>query len=74
MANRVFRFYLTLTNRECQEYYKGYYTSIKVMSDVGISLQFPAHHIRSFMTSYGVSGRFELHLDENNKFIALRKI
>ncbi len=44
------------------------------MSDVGISLQFPAHHIRSFMTSYGVSGRFELHLDENNKFIALRKI
>ncbi len=44
------------------------------MSDVGISVQFPAHHIRPFVTSLGVKGKFELYLNESNKFIALKKI
>ncbi|MUH71662.1 DUF2835 family protein [Psychrosphaera haliotis] len=74
MKSRVFRFNLFLTHRECQEYYQGLYTSIKVMTDVGISVQFPAHHIRPFVTSLGVKGKFELYLNESNKFIALKKI
>ncbi len=56
------------------EYYQGLYTSIKVMSDVGKTVMFPAHHIRPFMTNNGVNGFFALYLDNNNKFIKLEKL
>lgn len=56
------------------EYYQGHYTSIKVMSHIGKTVMFPAHHIRPFMTNNGVNGHFALYLDSNNKFLKLEKL
>lgn len=73
MGYKVFRFAINLSARECQEYYQGHYTSLKVMSDVGKTVMFPARHIRPFMTNSGVRGIFKLYLDEQNKFIKIEK-
>ncbi len=56
------------------QYYQGHYQSIQVMTHVGLTMQFPAEHIRRFVTSNGVQGVFELTLDNTNKFISLRKL
>ena len=74
METKVYRFRIRLTVRECQEYYRGLYSSIRVQTHNGQILQLPAHHIRRFITSSGVDGLFELHLDVNNKFISIQKI
>lgn len=74
MRTRCYRFRLNLSYAECKEYYEGHYTAIKVMTHVGLTMQFPAHNIRNFVRSNGVNGLFELELDENNKFISLRKL
>ena len=74
MSTKVYRFRMYITPRECQEYYKGLFTSIQVLTHTGQTLQLPARHIRNFMTPSGVEGLFELHLDNNNKFISLQKI
>jgi len=74
MQHKVYRFRMKLTARECQEYYKGLFTSVQVLTHTGLRLQLPAHHIRTFVTPQGVEGYFELLLDNNNKFISLQKI
>lgn len=71
---QLHRFRIDLTARECREYYQGLFTSIQVHTEQGLRLRLPAHHVRAFMTANGVSGVFELYLDENNKFISLHKI
>ncbi len=75
MSNQqIYTFSMLLTAQECREYYQGLYTSVKVISDVGKSLQFPASFLRPYMTNSGIKGRFSLCLDSNNKFISLDKI
>jgi hypothetical protein len=44
------------------------------MADDGSRIKFPAEHLRPFVMHDGVQGRFELVFDDNNRFIALRKI
>ena len=71
---RTFRFYLQLTPAECRQYYEGFYKSIQVVAHTGQRIQFPAEHIRKFVTTAGISGLFELELESNNKFKSLRKV
>ncbi len=71
---RKFRFYLQLTPAECRQYYEGFYKSIQVIADTGQRIQFPAEHIRSFVTTAGIKGLFELELSTNNKFKSLQKL
>lgn len=72
--NRVYRFQLSLTLEECYQYYQGQYKSIQVLAHTGQTVQFPAEHIRAFVTPSGVQGVFDLEIDSNNKFKQLRKI
>lgn len=71
---RKFRFYLTLSPAECRQYYEGFYKSIQVVAHTGQRIQFPAEHIRSFVTTSGINGLFELELESNNKFKSLQKL
>lgn len=71
---RTFRFYLQLTPAECRQYYEGFYKSIQVIAQTGQRIQFPAEHIRKFVTTAGISGLFELKLELNNKFKSLEKV
>lgn len=74
MSLSIYRFSINLSAQECKEYYQGLYTSVKVMSDVGKTVMFPAHRLRPFMTVNGVRGVFALYLDNNNKFVRLEKL
>lgn len=71
---RIFRFYLKLTPAECRQYYEGFYKSIQVVAHSGQRIQFPAEHIRSYVTISGIDGLFELVLESNNKFKSLQKL
>ncbi|MCF2858600.1 DUF2835 domain-containing protein [Pseudoalteromonas sp. SMS1] len=67
-------FYLRLTHEQCLAYYEGSVEYIQIVEDAGKRIRFPAQHIRRFVSAIGVSGRFRLQLDENNRFIALEKV
>ncbi|WP_105168432.1 DUF2835 domain-containing protein [Pseudoalteromonas sp. T1lg23B] len=67
-------FSIYLTYDECMKYYEGYYKYIQVTEDGGKTIRFPAAHIRKFVSSLGVRGRFRLCLDGQNSFVSLEKI
>ncbi|KID56805.1 hypothetical protein JF50_12950 [Pseudoalteromonas luteoviolacea] len=67
-------FFLRLTHEQCLAYYEGDVEFIQVVEDGGKRIRFPAAHIRRFVSSIGVSGRFRLQLDDSNKFITLEKV
>lgn len=66
-------FSLKMSAHEYLPYYQGRIQNIVVTTTTGKTVQFPAMHLRSFITSGGVSGFFCL-ITENNKFLKLNKI
>ncbi len=55
-------------------YYRGDYEFVQVIEDGGKSIRFPATHIRRFVSTLGIRGRFRLLLTPENKFIRLERI
>ena len=68
------RFYLNLSAERYLNYYSGAASAVSVVSVDGRRLEFPAEHLRPFVTHEGVQGEFVLQFDENNKFIGLERI
>ncbi|MBO9491391.1 DUF2835 domain-containing protein [Endozoicomonas sp. G2_1] len=66
-------FQLALPYQECLAYYHGQVKAVMVTSSTGQRVQFPASHIRPYMTRVGVYGSFCLYT-ENNKFLSLEKL
>ncbi|PCI53818.1 MAG: hypothetical protein COB45_09605 [Gammaproteobacteria bacterium] len=66
-------FSLHLSKNEFLPYYRGQVYSIVVKSNLGTTIQFPAMHLRSHLSSDGVSGDFCLET-QNNKFLSLIKL
>jgi len=67
-------FYLSLSYDECMAYYRGDYEFVQVIEDGGKSIRFPATHIRRFVSSLGIRGRFRLCLTDKNSFISLDQV
>ena len=59
--------------QEFLPYYQGKVQTIIVRSTQGQTVQFPAMHLRSHVTSSGISGHFCLET-QNNKFLSLTKV
>ena len=68
------RFYLNLTPERYLRYYQGAAKAVSVVSVDGRRLQFPAEHLRPFVTHNGVQGEFILHFDSRNKFLGLERV
>ncbi|MEW6992407.1 DUF2835 domain-containing protein [Colwelliaceae bacterium 6441] len=66
-------FSLNMSSQDFLPYYQGKVLNIVVTSTSGQRVQFPAIHMRKFLTVNGVSGFFCLKT-ENNKFISLAKL
>ena len=60
-------FTLRLSYNECMDYYHGRFSSIQVVEDGGKTIRFAATHLRPFISSLGVRGRFRLLLTPENK-------
>lgn len=68
------RFKLSITSEDYLRYYQGQAGQISVTTDEGQRLVFPAEHLRVFVRHDGIHGRFELEFDQDNRFMALRRI
>ncbi|WP_286235754.1 DUF2835 domain-containing protein [Thalassotalea sediminis] len=68
-----FYFFINITAYEFLPYYQGRVKDIVVTSEQGQRIQFPAMHLRSYLTPTGIMGRFCLET-ENKKFVSLKKL
>jgi hypothetical protein len=68
------RFYLNLSPERYLRYYQGAASAVSVVGVDGRRLQFPAEHLRPFVTHQGVQGEFVLQFDEQHKFLGLKRL
>lgn len=66
-------FHMALSHAEFLPYYQGVTQSMVVVSTQGERVQFPAMHMRNFLTPTGIHGFFCM-TTKNNKFLSLDKI
>lgn len=69
-----FYFRLNISYSAFEQLYKTPNTVVKVREEAGKMLQIPAMRFVPFFTQLGVRGRFELTLDDDNKFKKLTLI
>ena len=68
-----FEFNLHFSAEEYLLYYEGAAKFIQVRTTCGKTIQFSADKVRSFVLEDGVHGTFIIRLDDNYKFLSLRK-
>ncbi len=73
MQTKQFFFSLNMAYAEFLPYYQGQISAIVVTTLQGVRVQFPAMHLRKFVTSAGICGYFCLQT-KNNKFFSLAKL
>jgi len=66
-------FTISISSQDFLPYYQGHVESIITTTVTGIKVQFPAMHLRQFVTTEGIRGFFCLET-QNNKFLSLIKI
>jgi len=66
-------FSLYLSNDRYLAHYQGHARKVSVTDDDGRRIEFPAEHLRPFLTHEGIHGRFEIEFDQQHRFIALRR-
>lgn len=66
-------FSLNITNQEFLPYYQGRVQTIIVPTAQGLKLEFPAMHLRNYLTASGIKGYFCLQT-QDNKFLSLDKL
>lgn len=66
-------FTINMTTKEFLPYYQGRAQSIVAATNAGVRVQFPAMHIRKYLTNAGIRGFFCLET-RNKKFLSLTKI
>ncbi len=72
MPNFVFN--MALSARQTRSIYEGQARFILVESEQGLKLQLPAANFRAYVNADGITGRFSVEIDVNNKILALRKL
>ncbi|MCC4264248.1 DUF2835 domain-containing protein [Oceanimonas baumannii] len=68
------RFRLAISAAELQYYYAGQVSALTVMTEQGLRLQLPLHHLRRFVSHGGLNGRFEVVLNDHNALQQLERI
>jgi len=71
---KLFYFRLNITYQSFEQLYRTPNTVVKVRDEGGQMLQIPAMRFVPFFSQLGVRGRFELILDDNNKFHHLQRL
>ena len=66
-------FSITMARDEFLPYYQGKIQAIIAKTNEGVRVQFPAMHLRKYLTANGIKGYFCLET-QHNKFLSLNKI
>ena len=68
------RFSLRISTENYQAYYKGSAKFVRVQTEDGRWLKFPAIELKKFVLHDGINGHFEIIFDDNKKLVSLNKI
>lgn len=68
------RFSMNLSADEYLHFYRGQAKAVSILADDGRRIEIPAASFRKFVTQDGVTGRFEMLLDSNNKLLRIERI
>jgi hypothetical protein len=71
---QIITFQLHITAEEFLRYYRGTAQAVIVRSDDGRRIQLPARNFRPFLTESGISGRFRIRLDDNNRLVEMVRL
>lgn len=67
-------FYLNISADEYLRYYRGGVRVVHVRSVDGRRINFPANRLVPFVSHDGVIGRFALQFDDQNRYVAMRRL
>ncbi len=68
------QFSLRISADDCLLYYQGRIKYVKVRTDEGLSMRFPASVLQGILTPDGVYGKFAIYYDKNGKFIKIEAV
>ena len=68
------RFSLDISAPLYQSYYMGAAKFVKVRSDDGRTLRFPASALQKFVNHSGIQGRFEIVFDDRCKLVSISRV
>ena len=69
-----YSFRLGLSTEQLLALYRGEAQRLSVVSEQGLRIELPVHHLRRFVGHGGIHGRFRLTTDENHRFIDLERL
>ncbi|MCG6201919.1 DUF2835 family protein [Psychromonas antarctica] len=69
---KIFYFRVNIPYQAFEQLYRTPNTVVKVVDEEGRMIQLPAMRFVPFFSQLGVRGRFQLMLDDNNKFQQLQ--
>ena len=72
--DKVLTFRLNVDREEAMRYYRGEASAVVARTDTGQSLQFPALHVRRFITQNGIHGLFRIRFDDKHKLLNLERL
>ena len=68
------RFSLNLSAEDFLHYYRGQAQAVSLLAEDGRRVQIPASSLRRFVDRNGLTGRFQMVLDENHKLLRIERI
>lgn len=71
---KSYEFHLRITPTQYLQYYRGTATHVIARCTNGQTIQFPASLLQKFVSLGGITGRFRLTSDDNNKSLDLQRI
>lgn len=71
---QTYLFNIRISYQDFEALYRGSARFVTVMADNGQTIRLPAIKFIPWLSQIGISGRFKLTLDANNKFQKLEKI
>ncbi len=67
-------FSIRITPQQYLKFYQGNASWVAITAEDGRKLKLPAKNLRPYLTHDGISGRFILKFDDNNKMISLTRL
>ena len=67
-------FRLDISREDYLLHYQGAASQVVARSLDGLTIQFPAAHLRQFITHTGIHGLFAIRFDEQNKFQSIAQV
>ncbi len=74
MSSQYIRFKLAISSDAFLAVYKGHAKNISTIALDGRRVEFAAEKIRQFLSHEGIFGVFEMEIDEESRFISIKRL